>query len=469
MTRLAPSLMHRLFAVIGVTALLVVLTMAALVSYGMREGFSLYLLRGEVRQLEPLAEALGQQYDLADPGWPELADDPDHWMHMISDYTLPGPRRFPPPPPGAPPPPTAIDARLSLLNARGDLVAGEPISDGQSERLEIRSGDDVVGWLSLAEPRGARSDTDTFFLRDQFKNLIIAAAIALGISGIASYVLARQFLAPIRALAAGAQTLADGDYGARIPNDRRDELGQLIDHYNELARNLETAEIAERKWMSDTSHEFQTPLAVMLANTEAIQDGVREADERTLAAMREAVLRMARLVEDLRHLTRDRETGTPRNRHRQEDFAALIHEAVDAASVRFAEAGLTLTVEADTPCPIACERLRIRQLLDNLIENTLRYTDAPGLVELRLRTDIGNAVLTIEDSPPAPPPDAMAQLFDRFFRAESSRSRAYGGSGLGLSICKAVVEGHQGRISAEQSPLGGLKITVTLPRIEVET
>lgn len=467
MKRLAPSLMRRLFAVIGVTALLVVLTMAALVAQGMREGFSVYLLQAEIPYLEPLAEALAARHDAAAPGWPDLAADPESWTRLYKEHVLPDLLRdVPPPPPEAPPPPTSIEARLTLLDAAGDRVAGAPLSGDRSERLAIRSGDEVLGWLSLAEQRGTPSETDTFFLRGQFLNLGIAAAVALVISGAAAFVLARQFLAPIRALADGAQRLAGGDYAARIPNDREDELGRLIDHYNELARSLEMAEMAERRWMSDTSHEFQTPLAVLRANVEAVQDGVRTADDRTLTAMHDAVMRMARLVEDLRSLSRDREAAGMENQRRTEDFAELLREACEAAAPRFAEAGLTLSVETAETALVSCERRRVRQMLDNLLENALRYTDAPGRVAVRLDVDGAHATLAVEDSPPAPPEDAMGRLFDRFFRAEDSRSRAHGGSGLGLAICKAVVEAHGGAIAAERSSLGGLRIAATLPLAE---
>jgi len=466
MNRSGTSLVRKLFAVIAMTALLVVLIMAAMIAYGMREGFSLYLLRGEAVKLEPLARSLAKSYDTHAHGWPQFQSDPDLWDRMIAEHVSPNIQPSPPPPPDAPAPPSSIEARLSLLDTQGRRLAGAPVSGVRSERVAINVDGVPVGWLSLAEPDGARSQTDAFFLRGQFLTLALAAVVALMFSGGAAFVLARQFLSPIRALADGAKTLAEGDYAARIPNERDDELGLLIDHYNELARSLEAAEIAERQWMSDTSHEFQTPLAVLRANIEAIQDGVRAADEKTLAAMHDATLRLARLVEDLRTLSRNREAGA--ETRSVEDLAVLVREAADAAAVRFAEAGLELVIEAAAPAPVACDRRRMRQVLDNLLENALRYTDAPGQVEIGVRETGDRVVLTVQDSPPVPPQEAMDRLFDRFYRAEASRSRAHGGSGLGLSICKAVVHAHDGQIRASRSDLGGLKIEMTLPRSEGE-
>jgi two-component system sensor histidine kinase BaeS len=115
------------------------------------------------------------------------------------------------------------------------------------------------------------------------------------------------------------------------------------------------------------------------------------------------------------------------------------------------------------PLPARGDPGQHRQVVDNLFENTLRYTDAPGRVRLRAWAEGGDVLVVLDDTPPAPPEASMPHLFDRFLRGEASRSRAHGGSGLGLAICKAIVEAHGGRIAAELSDLGGLRVTVTLP------
>ncbi|WP_372840453.1 ATP-binding protein [Phaeovulum sp.] len=461
-------LITKLFAAIGLTAMLVVVTMALLVASSMREGFAQYLLKGELLQLEGLVEALAQSHDLQNPGWPEFRNDPRRWTDFTIRHSGPDARTVPEL--MAPPPPVAIGERLTLLGADGTYIAGQRAHAAVHElvpipALDAAAGDAPLGWLEFSAPGGLQSETDAFYLRGQLNSLILAAIIATALSAIAAYVLARQFLAPIRALETGARRLAKGNYAARIPNTRSDELGRLIDHYNDLAGSLEAAEIAEKQWISDTSHELQTPLAVLRANIEAIQDGVREPDERTLRAMHSAVERLTRLVKDLRILSDGREDGFVALR-RNTDVAALVHEACDSAHSRFAEAGLQLEESVAGPMIVQCDPHRMRQVIDNLLENSLRYTDAPGRVRIAAWRDAGEVLLLVEDTAPAPPKASMPHLFERFHRGETSRSRALGGSGLGLAICKTIVEAHGGAIAATVSELGGLRVVVTLPAKE---
>ncbi len=467
-------LASKLFGAIGLTALAVVAVMALLVAGSMRDGFAKYLLREELTLLSPVAEALAAQYDPAAPGWPELRANRFAWREFIRDHgPLPPDGPLPPaqdaPPAGPAPlvPANPLDTRLILLDATGALVVGQRDDGVAYETLAITlpdAGPDAapLGWLGLASHGALQSDTDTFFLHSQLRGLGTAALIALALSAAGAFLLARGFLVPIRALERGAQRLAGGDYAARIPNDRTDELGRLIDHTNALARALEAAEQAQRRWVSDTSHELQTPLAVLRANIEAVQDGVRAADVRTLGAMAEAVERLTRLVQDLRILSTWREAA-PVADLRVTDLATILRAAVDGARERFAAADLAFSTQIADPLPVRGDVQRLGQVIDNLLENALRYTDAPGEVRLAAWRD-GDAVLvTLDDTKPTPPDASMARLFDRFHRGEASRSRAHGGSGLGLAICKALVEAHGGRIEAGPSDLGGLRVRITLP------
>lgn len=468
------SLATQLFAAVGFTALLVVVIMALLVASSMRQGFSKYLLRGEIEGMRGFATALVETHDPAHPGWPQFRQDPQSWLRFVNDRLplLPGappprpePERHRPHPPKRPP---LLEERLFLLDAAGNHVAGATRT-GAFETLPIRPADGAtpVGWLGLTAPGRFANDTDAFFLRGQIRSLLLAAGLAAALSAAAALLLARQLLKPIRALESGAQKLAGGDYAARIPNGRSDELGRLIDHYNRLASSLEAAEIAERQWISDTSHELQTPLAVLRANIEAVQDGVRAPDERTLKAMHDSVDRLTRLVQDLRILS-DRREGRLVAASRNVDLAALVRDAVEAATERFAEAGLSVRNEIGSPLPARCDPQRMRQVIDNLLENSLRYTEAPGILNIEGRSDRTGVHLAFEDSAPAPAPESMPHLFDRFHRGEASRSRALGGSGLGLAIARAIVEAHGGEITAEPASLGGLRVAITLPVGEPE-
>lgn len=471
----AIPLAYRLFGAIALTALLIVGSMATLVAISMRDGFSKYLQREELALHSGLVDALALAYDPAAMGWPDLSGKPDAWRRFIDEHgsrPLGRPERPNPPPPDRLeplPPPVQLEDRLVLLDALGAKVVGggaQSLTEGL-ETLAIRAPNAdaqsaPLGWLAVAAPTKIQKQTDVFFLRSQFQSLAFSAALALALSGIGAALLARQFLVPIRALERGAKRLAGGEYASRIPAGRNDELGQLINHYNALADSLEKAERAQHQWVSDTSHELQTPLAILRAHIEAIQDGVRAPDARTLGAMEDAVDRLTRLVADLRILSAWREGGLIANRG-PADLARIARTAVDSVSESFAAVGLDLVTEIADPIRLTCDAGRIRQVIDNLLANSLRYTDAPGTVRLRAWSGADSAYLTIDDTAPAPPEMSLPHLFERFHRGEASRARVHGGSGLGLAICKAIVEAHGGKISAVPSRLGGLHIQMTLP------
>jgi two-component system, OmpR family, sensor histidine kinase BaeS len=145
-----------------------------------------------------------------------------------------------------------------------------------------------------------------------------------------------------------------------------------------------------------------------------------------------------------------------------------VEEALQPLRERCAAAGLELDDSSvgGEALPVHADPDRLRQLVTNLVENALRYTDAPGRIEVACSRAGGRALLEVHDSAPGIPPDLLSRLFERFFRVEASRSRTYGGAGLGLAICRNIVEAHGGAISAAPSPLGGLLVTVTLPLLK---
>lgn len=463
MDRLRKSLTTKIFLAIAATAALVIGTLALLVALSMRDGFSQYLLRGEMIRFNPLARELALAHDADAPGWPELAEPRAFNDFVRTHFTPPGD----PDQDEVDADPLMVGERLALLDATGTRIAGAPTRTAIYEQrpicvdLDCREGA-PLGYIRLNAPLLTDSTSDAFFLRGQYASLAFSALIALMVSAAAAYLIARQILNPIKRLEAGAKTLASGDYDTRIDQDRTDELGDLIAHHNVLAETLAQTSRAEREWISNTSHELQTPLAVLRAQIEALQDGVREPNEATLSEMHAAQMRLSRLVQDLKILSYSREPELLADMGR-EDLVEIATEAVESARPGLEAAGIDLDCGFPDRLAVRCDRTRIAQVIDNLLQNTRRYTDAPGAVRLRIWRD-GRAVhLSVDDTPPTPPDEVLPRLFDRFSRAEASRSRTLGGSGLGLSVCKAIVEAHGGTITAAKSGLGGLNITFTLP------
>ncbi len=392
---------------------------------------------------------------------------------------FPNPRGFGGPPPpafgGNPPPFGAparglaggleIGSRLSIRDTAGRVLVGNTRSDGISASRPLRVGGQTVGDLVLSAPATGAAQ-DAAFLASQTRDLWLSALAALALSIIVAALLARQFLGPIKALARGARRITEGRPSQRIVVRGADELSALAADFNTMADMLERTEEARRGWVADSSHELRTPIAVLRAEIEALQDGVRSADERTLARLLKRVLQMGQLVDDLRQ-TLDRDRAELELHLIPLEPLELLRETLEDFRPRLVAADLTLDTgglpEPDPGWRIRGDAERLAQVFGNLIENSLRYTRSGGRLRVAASAAHGRLRLQFDDTPPAPPDKAMGRLFERFFRAEASRSRLYGGAGLGLAICKTLVSDHGGSIAAARSDLGGLCIRIDLP------
>ncbi|KIM00173.1 Sensory histidine kinase BaeS [Paramagnetospirillum magnetotacticum MS-1] len=223
----------------------------------------------------------------------------------------------------------------------------------------------------------------------------------------------------------------------------------------------ERMEGALRQWMADSSHELRTPISVLRAQIEAIQDGVFTADARRLEVLHHEVMGMTRLVEDLFLLARS-DIGQLECRSDPIDILDVLDGVIHAFRGRYAEAGLGLEAPDDSAggLVISGDAVRLRQVFSNLLENSLRYTDPGGRLVISHRGQGAGVLFHFDDTAPGVSEDNMAHLFDRFFRVDVSRSRESGGSGLGLALSRTLIEAHGGTIEAMPSPLGGLRIAV---------
>jgi two-component system sensor histidine kinase BaeS len=189
---------------------------------------------------------------------------------------------------------------------------------------------------------------------------------------------------------------------------------------------------------------------------------VRPLGRESLASLRGEVAALGKLVDDLSQLALA-DVGALAYRRSRLDAAALVAQVLEGYRERFAQRGLALDTEGAEAAPVYGDPDRLTQMFRNLLENTLRYTDAGGRVRVSTRVAHGHATIEIDDSAPGVPAEALPRLFERFYRVESSRSRANGGTGLGLAISRSIAAAHGGDIAAAPSPLGGLHISVRLP------
>lgn len=485
-------LWHRLFLAFASVSVVALAVFAALQGRSLQEGFLGYVNRLERERLQAASTHLSDAY-ARHGDWRFLRGDTPRLLRLLSldtpfgeppagppaqppgpgsdpaGFPPPGPPRdrrpFPPPPPRyAPGIGIDLRPRLLLLDAQGEVVAGNPGVPRDVVEIPILDGGAVVGHLLIAPVPRLSEDVDLDFVRQQRLHIAWLALAVLLCALPVAWALSRWLLRPVRALTAGTRALAAGDYAARIDATRSDELGALARDFNALASALERHRDARRQWSADIAHELRTPISVLSGEIQALQDGVRAVDAERLASLQAECSRLRSLVEDLYQLSLS-EAGALSYRFEPMDLAEVVRDAVRAHEDGLREDGLLLQAPtAFTPCPLARgDRARLRQLLDNLLANARRYTDRPGTVSIALARERDGCRLTIEDSAPGVPDAALPHLFERLYRVEPSRSRKFGGAGLGLAICRNIVEAHGGRIVAVHSPLGGLRIDITLP------
>jgi two-component system sensor histidine kinase BaeS len=279
-----------------------------------------------------------------------------------------------------------------------------------------------------------------------------------------AFPLSKRLSRPVLSFRDTARRLAAGDFGARVPTTGSDELGRLGRDINTLAETLERNEQARRRWVADISHELRTPLAVLRAEIEAVQDGVRPLDRAAVDSLHGDVLRMGRLVDDLYELSMT-DLGALSYHKSETEPAEVLEEDLNAFRGRFAAAGLSLRLEnrLSGSVTLQADEHRLSQLFRNLLRNSLQYTDKDGGLAVTLAREGGDLIVDFEDTAPGVPEESLPHLFERLFRVEVSRSRDKGGAGLGLAICRNIVEAHGGTIEARPSPQGGLWIRMRFP------
>jgi two-component system, OmpR family, sensor histidine kinase BaeS len=323
------------------------------------------------------------------------------------------------------------------------------------------------GHLLFAAPPTASGHFEAQFVAQQRERAGQILLVMLLLSVPIAWLLSQYLLAPIAALVQGAKRLAAGNYDVRLAT-RGDELGALADEFNRLAQSLAQSQSARQRWMADIAHELRTPIATFSGELQALHDGVRSFSAETLQALLQDNARLTNLVEDLYQLSLSDE-GALDYRFEVFDLCDLLRDAHANSHARLADQGISLTYELpDSPCLVRGDYRRMAQLMSNLLGNVQRYTDAPGRARVTLQNNTDSYALSIADSAPGVPDEALLRLFDRLYRVDSARSRTYGGAGLGLSIVRSIVDAHQGKIDARHALDGGLEVMIQLPRASYE-
>ncbi len=501
---------HKVFLTLLLYSIVIVICMLLIARYYAFRNFEDYVHKMDLERLRRLAEVLGQEYQKSG-SWMTIVENQGYWLEwrgrgpappppgeiaghppgppppLLPDPWLPGdgrkPPRFgePPHPPGPPPGPHAFappgpppgpplllhahPAHLVLFDAAKQPLTGNEAYDAKVFNLKsISVNGQVVGWLGLRKHHRPQHPLDVEFLRNQSQTFYSLGTVALLLAVLVTFFLSRHLLAPVRELATATQALTSRRFDTRLKIRTQDEFGQLAADFNTMAAALERYEQLRRQWLADISHELRTPLAVLRGEIEAMQDGIREITPKALESLHFEVMHVGRIVQDLYDLS------LIESRAFDADLTAVnplevLEETLRAYQTRFEQWGIRIESNggAGPSVAIKADSGRLRQLYSNLLENTLRYAQAPGVLKISHALTPQQFTLHFEDSGPGVPDEALERLFDRLYRVDKARSRAQGGSGLGLAICKGLMECFGGRIAASHGVSGGLRISMVFP------
>ena len=294
--------------------------------------------------------------------------------------------------------------------------------------------------------------------------LLVAVALAIVAAVGISAVLSAQVTRPLAQLAEAARNLAGGSYGERVRVRSGDEIGRLAASFNQMAASLQANEQRRTELVGDVAHELRTPLATLDGYLEGLEDGVIQAEQRTWTLLRAETSRLTRLVDDLQQLWRA-EAGQLPLRPVALEAEPVLQSAADRFHVQAAERSITLGIDAPKPLPaVLADPDRLGQVLDNFVSNALRYGPVGQEVVLRARPHGRGITLSVIDHGPGLTAEQCGQVFERFYRVDPSRSRALGGSGIGLAVARALAGAMGGRTWAESAGPGrGTTFSVWLP------
>ena len=354
-----------------------------------------------------------------------------------------------------------LSSRLSLYDANKQFVVGEP-SDIPVSYRPIMVNDKIVGYLGLKPVLDKDDALSINFFSNQKRYLLLIYGLTFLTSLIAALLLATYFKKPIQRLLNATRELTKGHYQHQVKINRNDELGDLSNEINQLAVILDQHEQSRRQWVADTSHELKTPLAVLQAQIEAMQDGIRKPTPEHFESMLRQVTSLKKLTQDLADLAQAEAQQLTCYLADVNPWTVVLQE-VENFKPKFAQADLSISVQGEG-ANLQLDIDRFKQIMVNLLGNSIRYTEAGGEVHVHTEQSATHWSVIVDDSPLGLSDEQLARLGERFYRVDDSRTRSTGGTGLGLALSGKIAQALGGKLSFEHSPLGGLRCKLTFPK-----
>jgi signal transduction histidine kinase len=439
--------------------LLVAFTLVVVVTIGVTFFFIYQTTRSEIRQFEERAENIRvgriedelSRYYYRERSWEGIQPPIEQWGNIYGQRIIL----------------TDVSGTV-IADSEEELLGEQYYPDAPGRLLSTPWEEGAIGILHISPELSPRAgfppppSTPVLYLaigRFFLWGGLVAVAIAVALT----FFLSRRTLAPVKALTSAAKRLGHGDFSQRVQIKDKSELGELARTFNSMAGDLERTEKLRRNMVADVAHELRTPLSNVRGYLEALRDGVIKPDKKTIRSLHEEASLLSRLVDDLQELSLA-EAGELKLVRQPEDIGELTRQAVAAVETQEKAKGLSLSVELpDKLPPVNIDSRRIGEVLRNLLENAVAHTSKGSTITVAAKQQDNWVEINVADTGEGIPAKDLPNIFERFYRVDKSRTRATGGSGLGLTIAKRLVEAHGGKIEVQSEVGKGSLFSFTIP------
>jgi signal transduction histidine kinase len=366
----------------------------------------------------------------------------------------------------------ASSRELADWTARGDggQLILERTSEGRTRQMVLMGAPRVAVADAEGRPLGVLHSlpeselpsSEPAFVASVNRWVLVSAAASVALALGLALALSRRIVEPVAAMTAAARRMEEGDLAARVPAAGRDEIGALAHAFNAMADAVARAEASRRALVADVAHELRTPLTNLQCQIEALQDGLAAPDAAALRSLHEETLLLARLVGDLQDLALA-EAGQTRLDCAQLPLDASVDAALAAIAPIASARGIALQGRVPRSLEVVADRERLAQVLRNLLANALTHTPDGGTIAVSAERRGAMVEVEVADTGPGIAREHLPHVFDRFYRADPSRTRATGGAGLGLAIVKQLVEAQGGSVGVASEPGRGARFRFTVP------
>ncbi len=444
------SLRWRLFLAFILVILVTIGTVSIFVSRASQTEIEQYQLRMEQNQQERIA-CLLSQYGLHGEGWADVQPAVQHMQGIFGQHII-------------------------LVDDQGTVVA-DSLSEHIDEKYNaswlgtgqqvhyIQNNDGNPGILyTTSDSTYVDSAASILSLSDSINRFWIwggsrAIMVALAIT----FWLSQRISAPIHALTIANTRIGEGDFSSRLAFRGKDEVAALVKSFNSMADKLKQAEQIRRDLVADVAHELRAPVSSIRAYLEAMRDGLMDTNRKSLDSLYEDIILLSRLIDDLQTISLA-DAGQLNLVYQPEDIARVVRSVAESVQPKAMVKGIHLTINLPSSLrKVRIDAQRISQVLYNLLDNAIRHTPGGGRILVNVMEQEGVIKVTVSDTGEGIPPEDLSHMFERFYRVDKSRSRATGGSGLGLTIARRLVEAHGGTIEVQSKVGEGSHFTFTIP------